>query len=254
MQRWGDAQLIRDLRTLTVPPIWGTNVFLIFMSMVNEANFIYSLFTPAVLVNDFGPIFENYWTVVLWFTATTWLMPGFAASLSMLMSIAYGLRRELRSVELRVIEGDMTAAEQAYGRFVKFMFITRKIYQPATALLLLYCIVTTSIVVIKEIDLVVDGKPHTLQQSVFGVMALATLCILTAPLVDLPTRHARLKVTVAEYSSSGFRKDVVQLLCVLNAMQDHAGMKIGGIMITKSFLVRVISYISVVMSVLKRVE
>eukprot|EP00929_Paragymnodinium_shiwhaense_P074081 TRINITY_DN37894_c0_g1_i1.p1 TRINITY_DN37894_c0_g1~~TRINITY_DN37894_c0_g1_i1.p1 ORF type:complete len:379 (+),score=36.06 TRINITY_DN37894_c0_g1_i1:89-1225(+) len=253
MHRWGFADMIDDLRALTVPSITTTNAVFIVVVILNQIAIILAVWRPDSLIADFGPLFESIWIRGLWFISCSTITPGFTASLSLLMGIASGLRRELRTVEVRLGAGDLAGAEHAYGRFLKFVFITRPIYQACAWPLVGYAIICTSVATTKLVDNMIDGKHSTMQQYFWGAIAVFLLFFVTAPLGDLPTRHSCVRVAVSEYSQSCCRKDVVTLLATMNAMQDQSGMKIFGTLITRSYLIKVVSYISVVMSVLKRI-
>eukprot|EP00929_Paragymnodinium_shiwhaense_P057332 TRINITY_DN28699_c0_g1_i1.p1 TRINITY_DN28699_c0_g1~~TRINITY_DN28699_c0_g1_i1.p1 ORF type:complete len:384 (+),score=45.67 TRINITY_DN28699_c0_g1_i1:77-1228(+) len=260
MYFWGFVDMLDDLRALTVPSITGTNGVFITIVIINQCVCVYMFFHPDLLVQQFGPVYQRPWILGILLLGCSIIAPGACGSMSLLMGIASGLRRELRSVEERLLAGDLAGAEHSYGRFLKFMNITRRLYEACAAPLVAQCIAITSYVVTKEIDNYVDGGSSSSSSSssslhaAWALVSVFLLFFVTASMGDLPTRHACLRVVVSAYSQTKCRRDVTIFLAIMNAMQDQSGMKIFGVLITRSFLVKCISAISVVFSVLKRLS
>lgn len=253
---WFSEDLGSFLRKHELPPI-PCNMFLAAtLTLVNVSSAVCLFIYPYVLREEFGHVFNNNSALVAWCMCVIITTPPAASVLALLRCIGAGLCHRLSAVRAALEQGESAAARQAYAHYLKYLREAKPIYQSIASPVIVNSVLMASFWLSVEVYAIAGGSRfHSTQQRTWGPLTIVLLLWVAGPPIRLPVEHRRIKVLAAEIACASADRDAdaAALIASMNAVGEQSGLKVlGSIPLTRERLMQVISYMSIVMGLLRR--
>eukprot|EP00929_Paragymnodinium_shiwhaense_P108770 TRINITY_DN75103_c0_g1_i1.p1 TRINITY_DN75103_c0_g1~~TRINITY_DN75103_c0_g1_i1.p1 ORF type:complete len:421 (+),score=34.08 TRINITY_DN75103_c0_g1_i1:131-1393(+) len=235
-------------------PCWVSVVVVSSLGVVNSIFCLQSFFKSGVTA-QLGPVFDNPIAFGLWVISRLWICNAVLAVILLLMSIPKLLMQDLIGLEQALQSGCAMSVRQAHSRFVGHLRFTRGPYRAASTPIVVFCVIACAAGVSHELDL--WTLKHTTRNWIVTVMTAVSFMLMlwtVTPATRIPVKYGRLKAAVAVKATYDGQREILDLLIAMHAVQDQAGLWVAGFLITNRFLITCVSYGSVVMSVLRRLD
>jgi len=227
------------------------------LTLSNVSVSLIALRHPDVLTDEFGEVFQNKAALASWFMCILITTPPAASVLALLRCIGIGLCHRLSAVRDALEHGESAAARKAYAHYLKYLREAKPIYQSIASPVIISCVLIVSFVLSVEVYAFAGASRFdSIQQRSWGPMAAVLLLWVAGPPVRLPVEHAKIKLLAAEVACASAERDAdaAALAATMNAVGVASGLKVlGSIPLTTERLMQVISYVSLVMGLLRKV-